>query len=249
MATVARWRVELETEDDDRMQIAIVGNGKMGRAVAALAAERGHVVRLIGREENPGGAALTRERLGGVDVAVEFTRPDAVVANLERLIEAGVPSVTGTTGWSAELPRIERLVRSRGGALLHAANFSVGVHLFLRAARDLAARFAARPEFDAFILEEHHAAKRDAPSGTAAVLRAYAREADPSRELPITSVRAGSIPGTHVLTYDGPHETVSLSHVARSRQGFAAGALAAAEWLPGRPGIHSFETMLFGGSG
>jgi 4-hydroxy-tetrahydrodipicolinate reductase len=231
------------------MQIAIVGNGKMGRAVAELAGERGHVVRLIGRAENAGGAALTRDALAGADVAVEFTTSDAVVANLERLIEAGVPTVTGTTGWSAELPRIARLVRAQGGALLHAANFSVGVHLFLRAARDLAARFAGRPEFEAFILEEHHAAKRDAPSGTAAVLRERAREADPGREFLITSVRAGSIPGTHVLTFDGPHETVTLSHVARSRGAFAAGALAAAEWLPGRTGVHRFETMLFGDPG
>ncbi len=231
------------------MRIAIVGNGRMGRAVAELARERHHAVQLIGREENAGGKALTGERLVGVDVAIEFTRPDAVVANLEHLIEAGIPTVTGTTGWSAELPRIAALVQARGGALLHAANFSVGVHLFLRAARDLAARFAGHPEFDAFILEEHHAAKRDAPSGTASVLRTRAREADSSRELPIASVRAGAIPGTHVLTYDGPYETVALSHVARSRTGFAAGALAAAEWLPGRPGVHQFEAMLFGGSG
>ena len=231
------------------MRIAIVGTGRMGRAVAELAGERGHELRLIGREENAAGAALTAERLEGVDVAIEFTRPEAVVTNLERLIEAGVPTVTGTTGWYAELPRIERLVRARNGALLHAANFSVGVHLFLRAARDLAARFAGRPEFEAFILEEHHAAKRDAPSGTAAVLRERAREADPGREFPITSVRAGSIPGTHRLTYDGPHDSVTLSHVARSRRGFAAGALAAAEWLPGRPGVHRFDAMLFGGPG
>ena len=231
------------------MRIAIVGNGRMGRAVAELAEERGHAVRVIGHAENTGGAALTAEGLAGVDVAIEFTRPDAAVANLERLIEAGIPTVTGTTGWTAELPRIERLVRTRGGALLHAANFSVGVHLFLRAARDLAVRFAGRPEFEAFILEEHHATKRDAPSGTAAVLRARVRETDPARECPVTSVRAGSIPGTHVLTFDGPHETISLSHVARSRKGYAAGALAAAEWLPGRSGVHDFETMLFGGSG
>jgi 4-hydroxy-tetrahydrodipicolinate reductase len=231
------------------MQIAIVGNGKMGRAVAALAEERGHAVRIIGSEANAGGAALTREQLAGVEVAVEFTRPDAVVANLERLIEAGIPTVTGTTGWAGELPRIERLVESRGGSLLHASNFSVGVQLFLRTARELASRFAGRSEFDAFILEEHHAAKRDAPSGTAATLRAKARDADPSREFPITSVRAGQIPGTHVLTYDGPDETVSLSHVARSRRAFAAGALAAAEWLPGHPGVHGFEAMLFGGAG
>jgi 4-hydroxy-tetrahydrodipicolinate reductase len=232
------------------MRLAIVGNGKMGRAVAELAEERGHVVHaIIGREENAGGAALTRERLTGVDAAIEFTRPDAVVANLERLIEAGIPTVTGTTGWSAELPRIARLVEARRGALLHAANFSVGVQLFLRAAHDLAARFAGRPEFDSFILEEHHAAKPDAPSGTAAVLRGRLRESDPAREFPITSVRAGSIPGTHVVSYDGPHDTVTLSHVARSRRGFAAGAVAAAEWLPGRPGVHDFEEMLFGGAG
>ena len=231
------------------MQIAIVGNGKMGRAVASLAQERGHIVRVIGREENAGGAALTRERLAGVDVAIEFTRPDAVIRNLERLIDAGVPTVTGTTGWTDDLPRIERLVRSRGGALLYSANFSIGVHLFLRAARELAALFATHSEFGAFILEEHHAEKRDAPSGTATLLRAKAREADPSRDFSIASVRAGSIPGNHELTYDGPHETVSLRHVARGRGGFAAGALAAAEWLPGRPGVHDFEAMLFGGTG
>ncbi|HEX2220088.1 MAG TPA: dihydrodipicolinate reductase C-terminal domain-containing protein [Gemmatimonadales bacterium] len=230
------------------MRLAIIGNGRMGRAVAELAEERGHVVHaLIGREENAGGAALTRERLGDVDAAIEFTRSDAVVTNLERLIDAGIPTVTGTTGWSAELPRVARLVAARGGSLLHAANFSIGVHLFLRAARELAARFAGRTEFDSFILEEHHAAKRDAPSGTAIALRSQAREVDPARDFPITSVRAGSMPGTHVLTYDGPHETVTLSHVARSRRGFAAGALAAAEWLPGRAGVHDFESMLFGG--
>ncbi len=231
------------------MRLAIVGNGKMGRTVAALAEEWGHTVQIIGREENVGGAALTRERLAGADAAIEFTRPDVVVTNLERLIEAGIPTVTGTTGWAAELPRIARLVEAKRGALLYAANFSAGVHLFLRAARDLATRFAGRPEFDSFILEEHHAAKVDAPSGTAVALRGKLREADPAREFPITSVRAGSIPGTHMVTYDGPHDTVVLSHVARSRRGFAAGAVAAAEWLPGRPGVHDFEEMLFGGSG
>jgi 4-hydroxy-tetrahydrodipicolinate reductase len=222
----------------------------MGRAVAEIAVERGHVIHaIIGRAENAGGAALTPERLAGVDAAVEFTRPDAVVTNLEHLIQAGIPTVTGTTGWSAELPRIARLVEARQGALLCAANFSVSIHLFLRAARNMAASFAGRPEFDVYILEEHHAAKVDAPSGTAALLRERLRDADPAREFPITSVRAGSIPGTHVLTYDGPHDTVTLSHVARSRRGFAAGALAAAEWLPGRPGVHDFEEMLFGGAG
>jgi 4-hydroxy-tetrahydrodipicolinate reductase len=232
------------------VHLAIIGNGKMGRAVAELAEERGHVVHtILGRPENTGGAALTHERLTGVAAAIEFTRPDAVVPNLERLIDLGIPTVTGTTGWSAELPRIARLVAARRGALLHASNFSVGVHLFLRAARHLAAGLAGRPEFDAFILEEHHAAKVDAPSGTAIALRERVRGADAGREFPITSIRAGAIPGTHVLSYDGPHETLTLSHVARSRRGFAAGALAAAEWLPGRTGVFDFETMLFGEPG
>jgi 4-hydroxy-tetrahydrodipicolinate reductase len=232
------------------MRIVIVGDGKMGRAVAALALTRGHTLHaVIGGAENAGGRALTAERLAGAEVAVEFTQPGAVVANLERLIEAGIPTVTGTTGWQDDLPRVAALVERRGGALLHAANFSLGVHLFLRAAHDLARRFAGRAEFDAFILEEHHAGKLDAPSGTARQLQGRMREADGARPFPITSVRAGATPGTHIVAYDGVYDRVTLSHEARSRDGFAAGALAAAEWLPGHPGVHTVEDMLFGGDG
>src|SRR5207249_8964286 len=138
------------------MRIVIVGNGRMGRAVAALAEQRGHTIhRVVAARENAGGAALTPERLAGAEVAVEFTRPDAAPANLERLIEAGIPTVTGTTGWSAELPRIAQLVERRGGALLHGANFSVGVHLFLRPARDLARRLAGHRGLDSFPLGRH----------------------------------------------------------------------------------------------
>lgn len=230
------------------MRIVIVGDGRMGRAVRRLAEERGHTIHaLVGAAENPGGRALAADRLAGADVAVEFTTPAAAAANLERLIEAGVPTVTGTTGWLEALPRITALVERRGGALLHAANFSLGVHLFLRTARELARRFAGRAEFDAFILEEHHAAKLDAPSGTARELQARLAAADPERAFPITSIRAGATPGTHLVAYDGPYERVTLSHEARSRDGFAAGALAAAEWLPGHPGIHTIDDMLGGG--
>ena len=218
----------------------------MGRAVADLAAARGHETTIIGRKENAEAGQLTAERTRGLDVAVEFTRPDAAPANIERLIAAGIPVVTGTTGWDADLPRLAALVEARKGALLHSANFSVGVQLFLRAARALGAEFAGREGFDGFILDEHHAAKRDAPSGTARALRQRLREADPSREYPITSVRAGAIPGTHTVSLDGPFDTVTLRHTARSRDGFAQGALAAAEWLPGHTGVYTFETMLFG---
>lgn len=228
------------------MKIAIIGNGKMGKAVAALALQRGHAIHtVVNRVENPAGRALTAERLRGADVAVEFTRPDAAPANLERLIELSIPVITGTTGWGGELPRIEALVRRQGGALLHAANFSVGVHLFFRAARALAECFRKRPEFVVTIHEEHHASKLDAPSGTALLLQRQLWEVEPGRRFPITSVRAGDAPGTHMLTYEATHESVVLRHVTRSRDVFAAGALAAAEWLPGHHGVFTFEDMLF----
>ena len=229
------------------MRLAIVGYGKMGQAVAALALGRGHTIHTIVKSsDNADARALTRERLAGVQVAIEFTRPEAAVSNLERLIELGIPTVTGTTGWTGALPRITALVEARKGALLHAANFSVGVHLFFRAARELARNFSGRPEFVASIREEHHAAKLDAPSGTALVLQQQLGDSDASRSFPISSVRAGTVPGTHTLTYEGPHETVSLSHVARDREAFAGGALRAAEWLPGKTGVFTFEHLLFG---
>ena len=222
----------------------------MGKAVAAMATGRGHTIHtLVNRLENSGGKALTTERLAGVDVAIEFTRPDAAVTNLERLIGLGIPTVTGTTGWTESLPRLSELVHQRAGALLHAANFSVGVHLFFRAARDLARSFRGRPEFAVSIREEHHTTKLDSPSGTALLLQRQLWEVEPGRRFPITSVRAGDAPGTHTLTYTSTHETVTLIHLTRSREVFAAGALAAAEWLPGRTGVFTFDEMLFGEPG
>ena len=219
----------------------------MGQAVAALAVERGHTIHtVVDSSDNAGGRALTRDRLAGADVAIEFTRPEAVVRNLEKLIELGVPTVTGTTGWSEALPRITTQVREERGALLHAANFSVGVHLFLRTARDLARNFSARPEFAASISEEHHAAKLDSPSGTALLMQRQLGASDPQRSFPITSVRQGTVPGVHTLGYEGPHETIVLRHTARDRNAFAAGALMAAEWLRGKTGVFTFEDLLFG---
>jgi 4-hydroxy-tetrahydrodipicolinate reductase len=230
------------------MRLALIGYGRMGRAIAALAATRGHEVALVVDEaDNPAGGALVRERLSGLDAAIEFTTPASAPTNLVRLAEAGVPTVCGTTGWDAELPRVAAVVQERAGALVHAANFSVGVHVFLRTAREMARRFAGHPAFDAYVLEEHHRQKLDAPSGTALILQRVVGGADPARAFPITSVRAGAIPGIHTLTYDSPHDTVTLTHTARSREGFAAGALLAAEWLPGRRGVFTFEDVLFGG--
>jgi 4-hydroxy-tetrahydrodipicolinate reductase len=221
----------------------------MGKAVAALAEQQGHAIHtVVRRTENADGKALTTERLSGADVALEFTRPDAVVRNLERLIPLGIPTVTGTTGWDAELPRITRLVQDRGGALLHAANFSVGVHLFFRAARELARAFRGRSDFSVSIQEEHHKTKVDAPSGTALLLQHQLWAEEPDRKFPISSVRSGDGFGTHTLTYHSRFETVTLAHLALGREVFAAGALAAAEWLPGHTGVFTFEHVLFGAS-
>jgi len=229
------------------MRLAIIGYGRMGRALEALAKDQGHTIQtIITGAESRQGQAITAERLAGAEVAVEFTQPTTVVENLTRLVSVGIPTVTGTTGWIEHLPRLEQSVQRHGGAVLYSPNCSVGVQLFLRTARDLSRRFADHPEFDGFIVEHHHLAKMDAPSGTAVRLREKVREVDSSREFPITSIRAGAVPGTHTLTYDSAHETVRLEHSARSRQAFAAGALAAAEWLRGKRGIYTFEGMLFG---
>jgi 4-hydroxy-tetrahydrodipicolinate reductase len=221
----------------------------MGKAVTELAKHRGHTVQtVIDSASNAAGQGVTRERLAGVDIAIEFTRPQAVVRNLESLIDLGIPTVTGTTGWSESLPAIAERVKRARGALLYAANFSIGVHLLLRAARELARGARAWPQFEATILEEHHTGKLDSPSGTALLLQQQLQQEDQSRSFPITSVRAGEATGTHTLRYDAPHEVVTLTHIARSREIFAAGALSAAEWLPGRVGVFTFEDMLFGGT-
>ena len=229
------------------MRLALVGYGRMGRALASLAATRGHEVALVVDEaDNQAGGALMPERLRGIEAALEFTTPASAPTNLVRLAEAGVPTVCGTTGWQGELGRVAAVVRDRRSALVHATNFSIGVQLFLKAAEELARRFAPHREYDGFVVEEHHATKFDAPSGTALSLQSILTKTDPTRRFPITSVRAGSIPGIHALTYDSPHDTVALTHTARSREGFAAGALLAAEWLPGRSGVFTFDDVLFG---
>ncbi len=229
------------------MRIAIIGNGRMGRAVADRAAARGHeILTVVGSAENPAGRALTADRLAGAEVAIEFTRPEAVVPNLEQLLALGVPVVTGTTGWSGDLARITALVEAAAGSLLHAPNFSPGVAILLRAATDLATRLAHRPEFEAFVVEEHHGAKRDAPSGTGLALQGALRTGDPARPFPITSIRGGHHPGRHRVTWDHPLETIHLEHAARDRRVFAEGAVMAAEWLPGRRGVFTFDQMLFG---
>jgi 4-hydroxy-tetrahydrodipicolinate reductase len=226
-----------------RRKLAIVGLGKMGQAVAALAPERGwEIVARIGADENRNGAGITRESLRGAEVIVEFTAPSAAAPNVSAALEAGCPIVVGTTGWADQLPGVADRVRQRGGALLAANNFSIGVNVFAEIVACASRLLAGVDGFDAHLVETHHAAKKDAPSGTARTLR-EAAWAWP-KEMPITSVRTGFVPGTHELIFDAPFETIRLTHSARDRRVFAEGALTAAAWLLGRTGVFSMRDVL-----
>jgi 4-hydroxy-tetrahydrodipicolinate reductase len=225
-------------------RIAVIGMGKMGRAVAELARARGWpVVATIDAAANSGGSGITRERLADATVAIEFTTPDAAPANIRACARAGCPVVVGTTGWYGEREHVERDVLVANGAMLWSPNFSLGVNLFWQVA-ELAARLAARvPALDAHIVETHHAAKLDAPSGTALELQRRSSGAL-GREIPVTSIRTGAVPGTHELLLDAPFEQIRVTHEARDRRTFAEGALTAAHWLIGRHGIFTMSDFL-----
>ncbi|HEX5971739.1 MAG TPA: dihydrodipicolinate reductase C-terminal domain-containing protein [Gemmatimonadaceae bacterium] len=221
------------------LPLAVIGLGRMGRAVEQLAPERGFtVVARLGR-----GEAISPATLHGAAVAIEFTEPAAATANVRACLEAGCPVVTGTTGWYDELPAIREAVAARRGALLAAPNFSLGVAVFSRLVEEAARRFAGLSSFDAHLVEIHHAAKKDAPSGTAAALARIGGAAR-GAPIPITSVRTGSVPGTHELIFDAPFEQVRLVHEARDRRVFAEGALTAARWIVGRAGIFTMDDVI-----
>ncbi|HEY2375141.1 MAG TPA: dihydrodipicolinate reductase C-terminal domain-containing protein [Gemmatimonadaceae bacterium] len=230
-----------------RRKLALIGMGKMGRVIEQLASERGwEVVARIGADTNRDGAGVTRALLKSADVAIEFTTPKAAGANIRAAVAARCPIVVGTTGWFGELPALSEWVAQRGGALLTAANFSLGVNAFEQIVAVASRLLSSVAGFDAHLVETHHAAKKDAPSGTAITLRAAAARTWP-REIPITSIRIGSVPGTHELVFDAPFETVTLAHVARDRRVFAEGALVAAAWLIGRTGVFTMRDVLDGG--
>ena len=225
------------------LRVALIGMGKMGRAIAQLAPDRGMdiVARIDAADASH--ASVTRESLAGADVAIEFTTPAAAPANIRACLAAGCPVVVGTTGWYDALPAISAEVANANGALLTAPNFSVGVAVFDRVIAEAAHLFAALPGFDAHMIETHHNEKKDAPSGTAGSL-ARTAEAAMGRPIPITSVRVGSVPGTHELIFDSPFEQVRLVHEARDRRVFAEGALVAAQWLVGRHGVFGMQDVL-----
>jgi len=225
------------------MRIALIGYGKMGRAVEQVATARGHeIVATISRDR---AGALTRDSLGAADVAIDFTVPPAAVPNAISCIKAGIPVVIGTTGWSEQLSALENEVEQRHGAVLWAPNFSIGVQIFTQLVERVARLAPERRGFAAHLVETHHAAKKDAPSGTAAMLTRVYADASGSL-LPTTSVRVGYVPGRHELVLDAQHEQVRLIHDARDRRVFADGAVTAAEWLArgGRRGVFTLRDVL-----
>ncbi len=222
-------------------KLAVVGMGKMGRAVAELAPDRGWSV--VATLDEGDMKTPTRAALGGADVAVEFTVPAAAPANIRTLVEFGCPVVVGTTGWYDGFDEVRRLVEQAGGALLTAANFSLGVNAFEQIIAEAARALRAATGFDAHEIETHHASKKDAPSGTAQTLAAAAGRAW-GHAIPITSVRTGSVPGIHEFIFDAPFEQIRLTHTARDRRVFAEGALLAAGWLIGKQGVFTMRDVL-----
>jgi len=225
--------------------LAIVGYGKMGRLIERLAPEYGFEVRAkFTRENGLHNGAIPRESLEGVGVAVEFTTQDSASSNLQRLASLGVNAVCGTTGWYECLPAVHESVLAAGTGLVYGPNFSVGVNVFLETVAHAAAFFAKYPEYEAWGWEIHHSAKKDAPSGTLKKLAEEIRAAGYGRALTLTANRAGANPGTHEIGFDSAADTITLRHTARSREGFARGALRAARWIAGKKGVYEFREIL-----
>ncbi len=222
------------------MKIWVLGKGKTGSMVAEIARERGHEVRALDSKENAHASALTKETLKGVDMVIDFTTPQAVVENVEACCRAGADMVVGTTGWGEHMSRIRQLVEQSYVAFLFASNFSVGVNVFYDIARAAAA--GLQHGYTAKIIERHHAQKKDAPSGTAVKIKKIV-QAVGGDDIEITSLREGDVVGTHVLLLDSEYDTMMLIHDAKSRRGFAEGAVLGAEWLKGKEGFFDFKDV------
>jgi 4-hydroxy-tetrahydrodipicolinate reductase len=226
------------------VKIALLGYGKMGKLVEAIAVREGwEVDPKLDINDNAGGSGITPASMEGVDVVIEFSQPEAVLSNIEAAARAGINIVVGTTGWSDQRNRVERIVRDSGIGLIYGANFSLGMNLFFEIVSHAARIVGMIPQYDAYISEEHHRAKKDAPSGTALNLLDVMRPHLNNPNLSIASIRAGSIPGTHVIGFDSAADTIILEHRARSRQGFAEGAVMAARWIVGKKGIYDFRQI------
>jgi len=228
------------------MKLVLFGRGGMGKVVAERARRDGFEIGAVVTSGDAGlDAAALVARLRGHDAAIDFSRADAVPRNAAACARAGVPLVEGTTGWQDREADVRRAVEQARGAMIYGANFSLGVNLFYRIVRHAGALFSGLEGYSPSIDEAHHARKKDAPSGTALRLRDILREAlGGGRDVPVTSTREGDIPGIHRVTFDSAADRILLVHEARSREGFAAGALLAARWIAGRRGVYLFADVL-----
>lgn len=218
------------------MNVLIVGYGKMGRLIDTLAAEQG--IEVVGRVDDG------REEWRAADVAIDFTTAEALLANFPRYLELQMPVVIGTTGWNAHAPSLRAQSEQAGLGVVASANFSIGVNIFQLVVNEAARLMHSQPQYGAWIHEAHHAAKRDAPSGTAIMLRDSMVASGFDRPIDMSATRAGTIPGIHTIGFDAASDTIELSHTARDRRGFAAGALVAAKWIRGRHGWFTMADVL-----
>lgn len=226
------------------MKIALIGYGAMGKLIETLAENKSHEIAVIIDESDAElSAEALAEKLKSVDAAIDFSTAEAVGRNVEACLLAEIALVEGTTGWNWQKDEIKTLVESKNGAFVFGANFSVGVNLFYRIADFASELFAKFEDYEAFIEEQHHSRKKDAPSGTALKLKEIVAR-NIRHDFSISSIRAGAIPGTHRVGFDGTADQILLEHLARSREGFASGAILAAEWIVGRKGFYEFTDVM-----
>ncbi len=242
------------------LRIALIGYGKMGRMIESMAAQQGaEVVAVIDPGQSGCGGEISESSIRDAEVCIEFSHPSAVIGNIGRICELGKNLVVGTTGWAERLEEVKRMVNAAGIGMIYGSNLSIGMNLFYEIVEVAARDFSAYREYDVFGYELHHRQKADSPSGTARELSGILLEAglgkssaqydkldrriDPG-ELHFASVRAGFVPGTHVVCFDSEADTVELTHRVRNRSGFALGALKAAHWIAGKQGLHTFRDFI-----
>lgn len=228
--------------EQPQLNLALIGYGKMGRMIEGLAPEYGCTVRtIVDADRNTDGAGITAETMEGVDVAIEFTSPEAAVPNMRALAQAGISAVVGTTGWTDRLEEVRAVVEVNEVGVVWSPNFSVGVYAFFRLVQEAAKLMNALPEYESWAYEMHHSAKLDAPSGTMLKLVEEMRRSGYALPVDVSSSRVGKVPGTHEIGFDSAADTITLRHTARNREGFARGALQAARWIVGKRGLYEFD--------
>ena len=227
------------------MKIALLGYGQMGKMVEKVAGQQNiEVVERYWDEQPLTVNEKSRETLKGVSVLIDFTLPDVVVENIQKCAELSINMVVGTTGWSDQIDQVRQIVEEKQIGLVYASNFSLGINLFYKIINHAASLFSTFENYDSFIEEAHHKIKKDAPSGTALNLMKIVEKYYPENKIPVTSVRAGYIPGMHRVGFDSKVDTIKIEHTVRSRKGFAEGAILAAKWIENKKGLYAFEDVL-----